>query len=258
MEKAVGVGLDRRVEEIQDSWDLPILCVGKEGVAKSHLMRQWAAYMSKKQGLPFTVKDNIHFTTEALIKACEVSPPGTVHILDEARRDLLKSKSTSHSNVNFNNFLSECRNLGLIIIIILPQFSDIDRYIAHARLKILVRVKTVKNPKTLKKDRGFYDIIKTTNKKVLMKVYEQKYTEFPRNLIWIRGRFNKVDPIDTKVYEDKKKRNREDKYQEDKKATTLNANDKDKILVALDTHKQSVKAGCPEYYRYDRLIKKLA
>jgi len=258
IEKAVAKGLDRKIKEIKQKWDNVIVCVGAEGSAKSHLMRQIGAYLSVKQGLPFTVKDNIHFDVKKYVEAAENSPPGTVHILDEARRDLLKSKSTSKSNVFFTNWLSECRNLGLHHIIILPSISDLDKNIVLWRMSSLFNVGTVKDEEGLKQ-RGFYKLIKTESKKKLSKIYTDKYSKFPSYMTLIRGKFTKIDAIETKEYEIKKKKSRVEKFSEEKAKQEINFGEKELILTenSIVDHRKTYKSTDKDYKTLCRALKKV-
>ncbi len=202
--------LDQLIIHCKQENDLMFLFTGPEGAGKSRLRDQIAAYLSHKFKMKFGL-DNIHFNTKDYMRHGLHSPPYTIISHDEARRDLNRMRTTSKVSVQFTDYLSECRDDNLIHMIILPSFHDINPSVALWRTKIVIDVRL--HPKT--KKRGFYYVYKTGNKKLLAKIYKDKYSKFPASLFKLKGKFSGVSILDEAAYKKKKKDNKMTKYGED-------------------------------------------
>lgn len=203
------------IQDIHDDDDLPIVIVGHEGAGKSILAQQICGYLSTKLKTSFSVS-NIHFSSENHMDFSLSHPIYTINILDETRESLNKMRGISKKNVDFNNFLSECRDAKQIHVIILPAFTDLDRYCAIWRSKIVIDVKKYRDPQTKRIVRGNYNIIRTDNKNLLNEAWEGKYKGFPTNMIWKRGTFKFESPINIAEYKEKKAKHRIEKYSSQK------------------------------------------
>lgn len=207
--------LDQLIIHCKQENDLMFLFTGPEGAGKSRLRDQIAAYLSHKFNMKFGL-DNIHFNTKDYMRHGLNSPPYTIISHDEARRDLNRMRTTSKVSVQFTDYLSECRDDNLIHMIILPSFHDINPSVALWRTKIVIDVRL--HPKT--KKRGFYYVYKTGNKKLLAKIYKDKYSKFPASLFKLKGKFSGVSILDEAAYKKKKKDNKMTKYGEEGEQVT--------------------------------------
>jgi len=196
--------------------DFVILVVGPEGVGKSKLRDLIGGYWEHITGVKFSI-NNIHFTTNEYMKFALKQPPFTFVSHDEARRDLNTKRSMAKIAVNFTNYMSECRDNNQIHCLILPAFSDIDKYIALWRVKMIIEVGKKKNSKSGEYERGLFRIIKTVSKKKLAYFHQNKYSKFPRSMVAFTGTFKDNDIIDKDVYKKKKQQFKEVKYIEEEK-----------------------------------------
>jgi hypothetical protein len=231
--------LDIGCQDVKDSDDFVIIIVGSEGAGKSVLSQQIAGYLSNQLQTPFTV-DNIHFNTANYQDFALTKPKYNINILDESRSSLNKMRGNSKSNVDFTNYISECRDANQIHILILPAFTDLDRYVAVHRSKLVINVIKYRDKTTGKLMRGSYQIIKADNKYDLNKAWEMKYKGFSLNLIWKFGTFKNWSPINEKVYKDKKANHRKEKYSSENQEIP-NKKSFDKMKTQLENVKSFLK-----------------
>ena len=203
--------LDISVQDLADEDDSVIIITGAEGAGKSILAQQIGGYMAKKTKQKFTVH-NIHFSSQDFQNESLNNGKKHINILDESRSSINKMRGNSKSNVEFNNFLSECRDSNQVHIILLPAFTDLDRYVAIWRSKVVIDVKKYRHPKTKRIVRGSYNIINTGNKSQLNEAWEGKYKGFPNRMVWAKCTFTNASPIDKEEYRAKKAEHRKQKY----------------------------------------------
>jgi hypothetical protein len=206
-------------KEMKKDDDVVILIVGPERVGKSKLRDLIGGYWEHLCGVKFWI-DNIHFTTVEYMKFALKQPPFTFVSHDEARRDLNTKRSMAKTAVNFTNYMSECGDNNQVHCLILPAFSDIDKYIALWRVKMVIEVGKKKNSKTKEYERGLFRVIKTKNKKKLAFFHKNKYTKFPRTMVAFTGTFKDNDVIPKDVYKKKKQQFKEVKYIEEEQKET--------------------------------------
>jgi len=211
LDKGLKYIVDLKLKEVKDDGDLIGVITAGEGFGKSLFVRQLGAYIAKKMNTEFTI-DNIHFSTEELINKAEDSPKYTVHVLDESRADLYRGSSNSKQNKKFTHWVSECRSKNLIILLCLPSPHDLDNYIMKWRCGLWVNINKLFNKKTKLHERGYFNVMGVRKRKVFLKYLKEKYSTIPNNLKILSGRFFKDDPIDKKVYENKKDSKRKEKF----------------------------------------------
>jgi len=212
--------LDVSIQDLYDSDDSVIVIVGHEGAGKSILAQQIAGYVATKLKSKFSV-DNIHFNSQDYMDLSLNKGNYWINLLDESRDSLNKMRGISKNNVEFNNFLSECRDQNQVHIVLLPAFTDLDRYCAIWRSKIVINVLKYRDPKTKRIVRGNYEIIRTDDKNLLNQAWEGKYKGFPDNMIWSKGKFKFESPIDLEQYKKKKAEHRKEKYSSKKDEKTV-------------------------------------
>lgn len=202
--------------------DVVLLFDGAEGAGKSKLMRQIAKYIQlrmKKWGveIPFSA-DNIHFDPKTLMQSAikNENTKGWINILDEGRRGANRKRSMSNSNVEYTNYLSECRSANHIHLIALPAYHDIDSYVVLWRTKFVIHCDKYFKPD--KDSRSGFSLIRGSyrvysNDKALKNMYffKIRYT-YPRKCLF-EGVFENVETLDdVQVYEDKKAEHRRITY----------------------------------------------
>lgn len=144
--------LDILLNDVKNSqMDLVVVIDGPEGLGKSFLARGLGMYCATKLGIPFTSSD-ITFDIDPYIgnslRAAKDGIKHKINLLDEARKVLNRARGGSGSNVKFTNYLSECRALGQVHIILAPAFHDLDKYLVLWRMSVLIHcVKNYKQDK---------------------------------------------------------------------------------------------------------------
>lgn len=165
--------LDGMIYDIDKDWDFVIIITG-DGmvrVGKSVLAQQVGAYFASKTGRAFTV-DNIVFSGEELMKK-GTKVPKQIFVYDEARADLDSKKTLSRVSKVLQDFFAECGMMNHIVILVLPDFFELNKRIAIARSEALINVfikkdiKQTKNGDVLSRTRGYYGYYGSKKKKKL-------------------------------------------------------------------------------------------
>lgn len=226
--------LDILCQDLKQDDDGLIIIVAPEGSGKTVIETQIGYYISQKMKTSWSC-DNIHFEGQSYQNFSLNSKPYTVIALDESRRALNKMRGMTGNNVEFNNFLSECRSNNQAHIIVLPAFSDLEKYVAIHRVKYLIQVVKKRDKKTKKIIRGTFKIIDTKSKYNLLQAWKGGYKEFPKNMVRHIGTFENVLCLDAKEYNKKKEEAKKERYStpETDKPTL----DREKEIV-LEHHKE--------------------
>ena len=219
--------LDVLCEDLKDKDDGLIVIVAPEGAGKTVLETQIGYYCSKILKTKWGI-DNIHFDSQPYIDKAMSSPPKFINALDESRRAINKMRASSKANQDFFNYLSECRQDNQIHIIVLPGYSDLDKYVAIHRPKLIIEVVKKRDHKTHKLIRGIYHIINTKDKNLLTNAWKNSYKSFPKFMRVHTGRFENVLAVNEEEYQKKKKEARIERY-----TTTNNDNvTQDDIIIS--------------------------
>lgn len=180
---------------VHKNWDMCFVVSGIEGAGKSTFAFQLAYYLA---GERFTL-DHVCMNPEEFmekIKRPDFLKPGDCLILDEGF--IINSRSAmSKLNREFLAILSECRQKQLFLIIICPNFFDLDKNVALWRSRTLFFVDHI----NLK--RGFFKAWGYERKKKLY-VLGKKFFEYHKVKYDMRGVFNKFMPIDEEAYKARK------------------------------------------------------
>lgn len=214
--------IDKAYKDMKKDDDCVVLIVGPERFGKSKLRDLIGGYWEYISKVKFTV-DNIHFSSSEYMKFALKQPPFTFVSHDETRRDLNTMRSMGKSSVDFTNYLSECGDNNQFHCLILPAFSDISKYVALWRTKLLIEVGKYKD-KNGEYQRGLFRVIKTKNKKKLAFFHKAKYSKFSKSMVAFTGFFEDNEIIPKDIYKNKKQQFKELKYIDDvenNKAITL-------------------------------------
>ena len=144
MNKDLKENLDIELSSMKQSiQDFVLVIDGLEGSGKSKKARQIGHYCSQKLGSSFDYDGvaNIHNDINKYIDTSLQAGEFAVNILDESRNALLKVTSQSRSAVRFTNYLSECRALRQVHIILLPAYHDLAKYVVLWRMNFLIHLK---------------------------------------------------------------------------------------------------------------------
>lgn len=224
LNKVLKQSLDIQISDIKNkNQDLVIVIDGKEGSGKSKKSRQIAYYCAQQLGVNFGV-DNIHFDLKEYIEGSLKGGKYSINLLDEGRKLLNKKRSNSREAVTFTNFLSECRDMRQIHIILLPAFHDLDSYVVLWRMDLLIHLEKY-HVADLKSDIGWrlvlgdYKVFDNNN--VLKKFYNFKYN-YPKNYS-IKDKFSNFEVLeDFESYEIKKSLYTVKKYSQEEEEDVKN------------------------------------
>jgi hypothetical protein len=176
---------------VSKDWDMLFVVDGPEGSGKSVLSQQ----IGKKLYRNFNI-DCITFTPTEFKNAILKANKFQCIIYDEAYAGLSSKGAMSIINRTIVKMLTEIRQKNLFIIIVLPTFFDLDKYVAIWRSRALIHVYTGDSF-----ERGFFAFYNVDKKKELYlngkKLYS--YGDPGPNF---RGKFTNhytVDPIEYKA-----------------------------------------------------------
>ncbi len=155
-----------------------VLCIdGNEGAGKSTLALQIGRFIDSTLDL-----ERICFSAEQFKKQIMNAKKGQVVIYDEAFTGLSSRASLSGINRMLISLMMQMRQKNLFVIVVLPTFFLLDKYVAVFRAKVLINVYENKSR------RGYYMVYNRSKKKRLYllgsKTYEYRSVH-TRN----RGRF---------------------------------------------------------------------
>jgi len=136
--------LDILLNDVKKSkMDLVIVLDGPEGLGKSFMGRGLGRYCATFLGSTFTVDDiswDVNTYISGSLQAGRAADTGKhkINLLDEGRHAIHRARGGSRGNVRFTNYLSECRDLGQVHIILAPAFHDLDKYLILWRMALLM------------------------------------------------------------------------------------------------------------------------
>jgi len=240
--------LNTLIDDINVNDDGLIIIVGPEGAGKTYFASQLAYYVSLKLQTSFTINE-VHFDGQTYIDKSLNSKNKSINFLDESRRALNKMKGNSKNNVEFMNFLSECRSQNQLHFILLPAFADLERYVAVHRCKLVLSVEK-KRGDDGKLKRGIFNIYRSNNKSMLNQVWENKYKEFPYSMRVYTGRFENILCINKEQYEHKKEEAKKERYLSENEESDGHTNKKENIDTDRSIHSGKMTYKQSRVYHY--------
>lgn len=204
--------LDSYCHNLKKDWDFVILVsgCGQVRVGKSVLAQQVAYYVAQKMNTPFDVS-NMCFSSKELIEKAHKSPINSVLVYDEARNALDAKKTMRATTQELLDFFAECGQYNNVIILVLPDFFELNKGLALTRSRVLLDVYT-KNKKKFSNDgstvvefqRGYFRYFDFDKKRLLyLKGKERKNDYFCVKPLF-HDRFNNIYTVDEKAYRHKK------------------------------------------------------
>lgn len=184
--------LDSAKKAVKKDWDMFFVIDGPEGSGKSVLAQQVAQYVD-----PNLTLANITFGPGEFRDAVLRAKRFSCIVFDEAYGGLSSRKTMSATNNMLVKMMTEIRQRNLFIIIVLPSFFDLDKYVAIHRSRCLIHVYHHKF------QRGFFRLYSFKQKKLLYLLGKKTYNY---NAIkrYIRGKFPNFYTLDIQEYKEKK------------------------------------------------------
>jgi len=185
--------LDTAKTAILKDWDM-VLCVdGTEGGGKSVFAQQIANYCD-----PTLVLDRICFTPEEFVEAVKKADKYQAVIFDEGYTGLSSRSTMSEVNKALVEMLAEIRQKNLFIIIVVPSFFDLDRYVALHRSRALLHIYTNNGF-----ERGYFTFFNKERKQTLYLLGKKTYN-YDSVRANFHGRFTKGYVVNEEEYRAKK------------------------------------------------------
>lgn len=180
---------------VKQNWDFVTLLTGIEGGGKSSLGESICSYLDPKFDL-----SKIVFNPNSFMEAVEKLPRKSAILYDEAYSGLSSRGTLTEVNRALIQKFSEIRSKNLYIEICMPNFWEMDKYIAMWRSRFLISIYN----KGMR--RGFFKFF-SYKRKISLYITGKKFY-FSRTYPNFRGRFTKAHIVDTPEYEYKKQTER--------------------------------------------------
>lgn len=226
----------KRVKKKDKDW----CCIvdGEEGAGKSVFAMQLGSYLDHDLDI-----SRICFFPEEFKKAVQTAKKGQCVIFDEAFRGMSSRSTLKAVNKVIIELMMECRQKNLFIIVVLPTFFLLDKYVALWRARCLFHVYETKDKQ------GNWRMYDRVKKKQLYLNGKDRYS-YARPKTSFRGHFFEQYVVDEEKYREKKRRSLE----EDNDENSLKKDafeQRNKILLAMKEHLQmkvpEIKELCEEY-----------
>lgn len=225
--KAYSENIDEIVKNQKNDWDfkLAISGDGMTRTGKSTMGIQTCIY-GDETFLP-NWKTRIIFDGATLIKTAYEVPKGSWLMYDEAREGLDAKKQMERYTKNLLDFFSQCGNLNLTVIIILPEFFELPKSIAISQTIALINCYCTKGF-----TRGYFDFFNRRDKRYLY-IQGQKYLEYQAQRPSFKGTFTKFFPINKQEYEDLKNKTLQDIKKRENYTEVKEQQETEKIRVKI-------------------------
>jgi len=145
--------------------DAVIVIDGQEGSGKSTLALQLGKYVDPTLNL-----DRVVFTAEEFRNAIYKAKKGQCIVYDEAFTGLSSRSSLSAVNRVLVSLMMQMRQKNLFVLVVLPTFFLLDKYVALFRTKALIHVYENKGI------RGYFRVYNRKKKKYLYLAGKQTYS----------------------------------------------------------------------------------
>lgn len=154
-DKTLAYNLDFwRNSVLEDDWDCVGIIDGREGSGKSTLAGQVAKYLDKDHEIDLSAQ--VAFTPDEFVSKALKLPKGKAIIYDESRTGLNRRQSMTANNIRLTNFLAECRQLNLFVILVMPYFQDMDAYLIKGRATFLIHTEFFADHELKKFKKGYW------------------------------------------------------------------------------------------------------
>lgn len=190
--KALYENLKKAKKVIKSDWDMCFVVDGIERGGKSVLAQQIAGFLD-----PTLTLDRIAFNPEEFKQAVKNAQKYQAVIYDEAYSGLSSRQAMSIVNKGLISMMAQIGQKNLFVVIVLPNFFELDKYIALHRSRALIHVFVDANWK-----RGFFRFYNKDRKKPLYMKGKKYYSYCVKQNF--HGRFPKPYIVDDSAYREKK------------------------------------------------------
>lgn len=184
--------LDLAKKVIKKDWDMCFIVDGMEGAGKSVLAQQIAFYLDNTLSIERICFNPTEFR-EAVLKAKKYE----AIIYDEAYGGLASRRAMNEVNITLIQMMAEIRQKNLYIVVVLPCFFELDKYLAIWRSRLLLHVYT-----GAQFERGYFSFYNYKKKKALYVGGKKFYIYGVKPNF--RGRFTNKYAVDEDKYRTKK------------------------------------------------------
>jgi len=184
--------LDIVKKVIKKDWDMCFIIDGIEGAGKSVLAQQIAFYCD-----PTLNMSRIAFTPKEFQSCIMKADKFQAVVYDEAYQGLNSRSAMTTLNRTLISMMAQIRQKNLYVFIVIPNFWELDKYIALWRSRALFHVYTSEGY-----ERGNFSFYNIKKKKQLYIAGKKTYQYFVKPNF--RGRFTKGYMVDEKEYREKK------------------------------------------------------
>ncbi len=193
MDKRVHNNIEKLKHQItKKDFDCVFIVDGSEGTGKS----VFAMQLGKAIDSSFNI-DRVCFNPQEFIKCIQTSEKGQVIIYDEAYTGLASRQSLSEVNKLIVSMMMEMRAKNLVVVIVLPTFFMLDRYVAIFRSRGLFHIYT-------NKGRRGYFLYYNGKKKQTLYLLGRKLMSYSKPRVRMKGSFNGKYVVDEQTYRNKK------------------------------------------------------
>lgn len=192
MDETLKKNLDEIKKAVTNDWDFVLVIDGIERAGKSVFAQQLAYYLDPTLNI-----DRIVFSPEEFRKVCLKANKYEVIIYDEAITGGNIRQAMDKINIAINSMLGQIGQKNLFIIVVLPTFYDLDRYIALFRSRVLFHIYAKSFT-----DRGYLNVYKNNKNKIWS--YFRKTFYYPENMKDFRCQFTDTYAVSEVEYREKK------------------------------------------------------
>jgi hypothetical protein len=182
----------------KSNFDCVLIISGFVGSGKSTLAAQIACFFDPNFNI-----NRFYFDIEDFKQALVDLPQYSALIFDEAIEGLLAKENRRFLNSDLLKLLTKVRSKNRFVIIVLPEFFDLDKGIAMSRSHALINCKLVPDPRKKELGRGRFDFYSQTKKRTLY-IKGRKDYNYHASKKDFTARFTKYFPCDYNEYEAKK------------------------------------------------------
>jgi hypothetical protein len=217
--------IDKNIKPALKDDDDYILCLdGKERSGKSTLAMQIGKYIDSTLDL-----NRICFSADEFKTAILNAKKGQCVIFDEAYRGYGSASALSEVNRLLKAMMMEMGQKNLFVIVVLPTFYLLDRYVALWRARCLIHTYKLKGVK------GYFRVFNQKKKQELyLDPKCKKYFNYSKVKTEFKGRFYGKYTVNEVKYRDKKNKTFKEGYKVKKGGTYIEQRD---ILINI-LHKE--------------------